>query len=101
METEWRFDHNSMSRKGQLMGIEIDDLTIANALSKPETSQELREFSTVVWLKGTIAMESDGRASEVTDRELLTRYRIYGSFVWDHNVVSDLEAYLKSQGYLL
>lgn len=99
MQTERnQYDRNPPE---EIMGIVIDDVTIRNALSNPESSRALKKFNTALWLRGCIAMESDCGASEISDGEILTRYRMYGNFMWDTEVSEGIANYLKSQGFLL
>ncbi len=76
----------------------IDDTTIGHALADPVTNEELRNFSPVIWAKGVIAQQEERAASEISDHELLYRYKDYGKWVWDEKVCNSITNYLRTKG---
>lgn len=76
----------------------LEDARIRAALADPESERALFEHDSVGWLKGSIGLDTNRGASEISDRELVIRLVEYGRYEWDPLVARSVAAYLRNQG---
>lgn len=79
----------------------FDDNDLMKTVVDSEATKVLYDTSPVIWLRAAIAVGSNRKPSEITNREIVDRLIDGGLEEWEPSLTHALTDYLQDQGYFI
>jgi hypothetical protein len=83
------------------VALPYSDEELMTAVLDDEGTRALYDTSPVLWVRSAIAVGSERKPSDVTDKELVTRLMDGGIEDWDPALTYPLTDYLQGQGFFI